>query len=168
LKAIIGEFCTIAEDVEFGDGVVIHGHANLYGCRIGNDSRIATFVEIQSNVRIGQRVRVQSHTFICSEVVIEDDVFIGHNVNFINDRYPTAPKAADSRWTCEGTSVGRGASIGTGAIILCGITIGEGAVIGAGSVVTRDVAAHTLVAGNPARMLRRLLPEELWLGGERG
>jgi len=168
LKTTIGEYCTIADDVRFGVGVVVHGHANLYGCRIGDDSRVGTFVEIQSNATIGKRVRIQSHTFICSEVVIEDDVFIGHNVNFINDRYPTAPKAASKEWSCEGTHVCRGASIGTGAIILCGITIGEGAVIGAGSVVTRNVEPHTVVTGNPAKVLRLLPPEEQWHGGERG
>jgi acetyltransferase-like isoleucine patch superfamily enzyme len=168
LKTSVGEYCTIADDVQFGTGVVVHGHANLYGCRIGDDSRVGTFVEIQSNATIGKRVRIQSHTFICSEVVIEDDVFIGHNVNFINDRYPTAPRAASKKWNCEGTHVGRGASIGTGAIILCGISIGEGAVIGAGSVVTRDVKPHTVVAGNPVKVLRLLPPDEQWHGGERG
>ena len=168
METSIGEYCTIAADVEFGAGVIVHGHANLYGCRIGDESRIGTFVEIQSNAVIGKRVRIQSHTFICSEVVIEDDVFIGHNVNFINDRYPTATRAASKGWHCEGTRVGRGASIGTGSIILCGLTIGEGAVIGAGSVVTRDVKSHTIVAGNPAKTMRLLPPEEQWQGGDRG
>lgn len=168
MKASIGEYCTISDDVELGDGVVVHGHANLYGCQIGDDSRIGTFVEIQCNVVIGKRVRIQSHTFICSEVIIGDDVFIGHNVNFINDRYPTAHRAANKEWNCESTLVGRGASIGTGAIILCGITIGEGAVVGAGSVVTHNVEPHNVVAGNPAKMLRLLSIDEKWHGGERG
>jgi acetyltransferase-like isoleucine patch superfamily enzyme len=167
MEPSIGSFCTIADDVIFGAGVIVHGHANLYGCRIGDQSRIGTFVEIQRDVLIGKRVRIQSHTFVCSEVTIEDDVFVGHNVNFINDRYPTARKAASGDWKSERTLVGKGASLGTGAIILCGISIGEGAVIGAGSVVTRDVAPHTVVAGNPARQIRTLAPEESWSGGER-
>ncbi len=167
MNVVIGKYCTITDDVEFGEGVIVYGHANLYGCHIGDGSRIGTFVEIQSNARIGKGVRIQSHTFICADVVIEDDVFVGHNVNFINDRYPTAPKAFGKKWRCEGIHVCKGASIGTGAIILCGVTIGEGAVIGAGSVVTRNVDSHTVVAGNPARVLRVLSPDEKWLGGER-
>ena len=163
----IGAFCTIADDVVFGDGVVIHGHVNLYGCRIGDECRIGTFVEIQRGDNIGRRVRVQSHTFICSDVDVEDDVFIGHNVNFINDRYPTARKAANGQWLSERTLVCQGATIGTGAIILCGFVIGAGAVIGAGSVVTRDIAPHTVVAGNPAKVLRTLSPDEWWSGGEK-
>ncbi len=167
MGAIIGRYCTISDDVAFGDDVIVHGHANLYGCRIGDGSRIGTFVEIQRNVLIGKGVRIQSHTFICSDVTIEDDVFVGHNVHFINDRYPTTRKASDKTWRSEGIRVDRGASIGTGAIILCGVTIGEGAVIGAGSVVTRDVLPHSVVAGNPARLLRRLQPAERWRGGEK-
>lgn len=164
----IGAFCTIADDVRFGARVKVFGHANLYGCSLGDDARIGTFVEIQRGVEIGRRVRVQSHTFICSSVVIEDDVFVGHNVNFINDRYPTAPKSAPPGvWKEERTRVCCGASIGSGAVILCGVTIGTGAVIGAGSVVTRDVPAHTVVAGVPARVLREITPEERWYGGER-
>lgn len=162
----IGQFCTISEDVEFGENVVIHGHANLYGCKIGDGCRVGTFVEIQRDVTLGKRVRIQSHTFICSDVVIEDDVFIGHNVNFINDRYPTTQTAATKTWRKEGSRVCRGASIGSGAVVLCGIKIGEGAVVGAGSVVTHDVPPHTVFVGVPARLLKKLGTEERWRGGE--
>jgi acetyltransferase-like isoleucine patch superfamily enzyme len=165
MQTKIGDYCTITDDVTFGDRVIVHGHANLYGCHIGDDSRIGTFVEIQRDVNIGKRVRVQSHTFVCSDVEIEDDVFIGHNVNFINDRYPTARKATSNQWHSEHTLVCQGATIGTGAIILCGVVIGTGAVIGAGSVVTRNVPPHTVVAGNPARILRTLSPAERLTGG---
>ena len=161
----IGKYCTVADDVKFGKNVIVYGHANLYGCTIGDESRIGTFVEIQRDAVIGKRVRVQSHSFICSYVVVEDDVFIGHNVSFINDRHPTAPKAVDGTWVAEETKVGRGASIGTGAIILCGVEIGEGAVIGAGSVVTRNVPPHAVVVGVPSRVVRILPPEERWQGG---
>jgi acetyltransferase-like isoleucine patch superfamily enzyme len=161
----IGEYCTIASDVDFGGGVIIHGFSNLYGCRIGDDCRIGTFVEIQSNTTLGKLVRVQSHSFICSNINIEDNVFIGHNVSFINDRYPTTSKAADGSWNAEGTRVCAGASIGSGAVILCGIEIGEGAVIGAGSVITKDVAPHTVMAGVPAKVIRRLKDEERGMGG---
>ena len=162
----IGKYCTISEDVEFGENVIVHGHANLYGCHIGDDCRIGAFVEIQRDAYIGNRVRIQSHTFICSNVVIKDDVFIGHNVNFINDRYPTARKAVNLIWAPESTMIGCGVSIGTGAIILCGVEIGEGAVIGAGSVVSKDVPPHVVVAGVPARVIRSLTAEERWLGGQ--
>lgn len=163
----IGKFCTISDDVEFGKNVIVYGHANLYGCKIGDDTRIAPFVEIQEGVTIGKRVRIQSHTFICSNVVIEDDVFVGHNVNFINDRYPTARKASVKTWQSEGVRVCYGASIGTGSIILCGVKINEGAVVGAGSVVTKDVPPHTVVVGNPARELHTLSFKKRWLGGEK-
>ena len=166
MSARIGEYCTISDDVEFGDNVVVHGHANLYGCVIGEESRIGTFVEIQCDVAIGKRVRVQSHTFICSDVTIEDDVFIGHNVNFINDRYPTVPKAGDGTWTSESCRVKRGASVGTGATIMCGVEIGEGAVVGAGSLVTKDVPPHAVVTGVPSRIIRMLPPDEQWSGGQ--
>lgn len=132
LNTQIGKYCVVSDDVEIGKNVVLHGFVNLYGCKIGDDSRIGTFVEIQSEVILGKRARVQSHSFICSNVVIEDDVFVGHNVSFINDRHPTSPKAMSGAWTLEGIRVGRGASIGTGAVILCGVDIGEGAVIGRG------------------------------------
>lgn len=165
MSARIGKFCTVSDDVVFGEDVIVHGHANLYGCRVGDGSRIGTFVEIQRDAEIGRRVRVQSHTFICSGVVVEDDVFVGHNVNFINDRYPTSPNAVSGDWKMENTVVRRGASIGTAAVILCGIEIGEGAVVGAGSVVTKNVPPHTVVAGVPARIIRELSDDERWQGG---
>jgi acetyltransferase-like isoleucine patch superfamily enzyme len=148
-------FVNIADDVKLGRDVAIFEFVNLYGCEIGDESRIGTFVEIQRNAVIGCRVRVQSHTFICSGVRIEDDVFIGHNVTFINDRHPSVEGARTGRWTLEPTLVRRGASIGSGAVILCGLTIGVGARIGAGAVVTHDVAAFAEVAGVPARALPR-------------
>lgn len=148
-------FINISPDVRLGKNVVIYEFVNLYGCDIGDDTQIGTFVEIQKEAVIGRRVRIQSHTFICSGVKIEDDVFIGHNVTFINDRHPTAPKAREGKWTLERITVKKGASIGSGAVILCGITIGEDSVVGAGSVVTRDVAAKTTVVGNPAKCLQK-------------
>jgi UDP-2-acetamido-3-amino-2,3-dideoxy-glucuronate N-acetyltransferase len=148
-------FVNVAADVRLGRDVAIFEFVNLYGCEIGDESRIGTFVEIQRDVVIGRRVRVQSHTFICSGVHIEDDVFIGHNVTFINDRHPSAEAARTGRWTLEPILVKRGAAIGSGAVILCGLTIGEGARIGAGAVVTRDVPAFGAVAGVPARALVR-------------
>ena len=152
---------SIAADVKLGRGVKIYDFVNLYGCEIGDETRIGTFVEIQKGVRVGRRVKISSHTFICEGVTIEDGVFVGHNVTFINDRYPRALNAAGglqdaADWTCVPTVVRRGASIGSGATILCGIEIGENAIIGAGSVVTKSVAAGTIVAGNPARLLRRV------------
>ena len=166
MAAKIGKYCTISDDVKLGENVVIHGHANLYGCDIQDDAKIGTFVEIQSGAVVGKRVRIQSHTFVCSDVVIEDDVFIGHNVNFINDRYPTVEKAGAKNWKVEGCHVSRGASIGTGAIILCGVTVGEGALVGAGSMVAKDVPPHTIVAGVPAKVVRVLSLEERWEGGQ--
>lgn len=161
----IGKYCTISEDVEFGKNVIVHGHANLYGCHIGDDCIIGTFVEIQRDVIVGKRVRIQSHTFICSNVVFEDDVFIGHNVNFVNDRYPTVSRAITGKWEIEEIWVRRGVSIGTGAVILCGVEIGEGAVVGAGSVVSKNVPPHVIVAGVPACVIRSLTLKERWLGG---
>lgn len=151
--------CRIAPDVRLGRDVRLHAFVNLYGCEIGDETSIGTFVEIQKGVRIGARCKIQSHTFICEGVTIEDEVFVGHNVNFINDRFPRATnpdgsRQTDADWTVLPTLVRRGASIGTGAVLLAGITIGEGALIGAGSVVTRDVPVGTTVAGNPARVLR--------------
>jgi len=158
------EFARIAPDVKLGKDVRIFAFVNLYGCSIGDSSKIGTFVEIQKNAEIGANVKVSSHTFICEGVCIEDDVFIGHNVSFINDKYPRATAKdgqlqTEADWEVIRTVVKRGASIGTSCTILCGITIGEGAVVGAGSVVTRDVAPHTIVAGNPARLLRTLEAE---------
>lgn len=148
----------IAENVHLGAGVVIwHPElVNLYGCRIGDSTKIGTFVEIQSNVQIGARCKISSHTFICEGVTIEDEVFVGHGVTFINDRYPRAAihgvLQTEQDWTLIPTRVGRGASIGSGAVILCGLTIGEEALVGAGAVVTRDVPARSVVYGVPGRI----------------
>ncbi len=149
----------VAPDVKLGRGVRMYAFVNLYGCTIGDETSIGTFVEIQKGVTIGARCKIQSHTFICEGVTIEDEVFVGHNVNFINDMYPraTAPGGApqtEQDWTLVPTRVRRGASLGTGSTILGGVTIGAGAIVGAGSVVTRDVPDGVIVAGNPARVLR--------------
>jgi acetyltransferase-like isoleucine patch superfamily enzyme len=141
--------------------VRIFGFVNLYGCDIGDETKIGTFVEIQKGARIGRRCKISSHTFVCEGVTIEDEVFVGHNVTFINDRYPRATNPGgglqtDSDWQCVPTVVRRGASIGSGATLLCGVSVGESAVVGAGSVVTRDVPAWTVVAGNPARVIKTL------------
>ncbi|HEU4369334.1 MAG TPA: acyltransferase [Methylomirabilota bacterium] len=151
----------VAADVTLGRDVRIADFVNLYGCRIGDESRVGPFVEIQKNAVVGRRCKVSSHSFICEGVTLEDEVFVGHGVVFVNDRYPRATTEAgalqtDADWQCEPTLVKRRASIGSGATILGGVTIGEEAVVGAGSVVTRDVPAHTVVAGNPARAIRRL------------
>ena len=151
----------IADDVKLGKDVTIFDFVNLYGCEIGDESKIGTFVEIQKGARIGRRVKVSSHTFICEGVTIEDDVFVGHNVTFINDPYPRATTPfgqmqTDADWTVVPTVVRHGASIGSGATILCGVEIGPGAIVGAGSVVTKDVPPGAVVAGNPARVLRRI------------
>jgi len=158
-------FRLIAPDVKLGQGVRVYSFTNLYGCEIGDDSKIGTFVEIQKGARIGARCKISSHSFICEGVVMEDEVFVGHNVTFINDLYPRATNdegklQTEADWKCVPTYIRRGASIGSSATILCGITIGARAVIGAGSVVTRDVPSDTVVAGNPARVLRTLSPKE--------
>ncbi len=158
---VAGDFVRIAPDVRLGNNVKIYAFVNLYGCEIGDDSRIGTFVEIQKGACIGRRVKVSSHTFICEGVTIEDEVFIGHGVMFINDKYPRATNSSGSLqteadWQCITTLVRQGASIGSNATILCGITIGKGAIVGAGSVVTRDVPDWTVVAGNPARIIRKI------------
>jgi acetyltransferase-like isoleucine patch superfamily enzyme len=155
------EYSRIAPDVRLGKDVKIYAFVNLYGCEIGDESKIGTFVEIQKGVKIGKRVKVSSHTFICEGVTIEDQVFIGHGVMFINDRYPRAatPEGelqTEADWECVATLVKAGASIGSNATILCGVTIGENALIGAGSVVTHDVPAGSIVAGNPAHLLRQV------------
>ncbi len=149
----------IAPDVKLGRNVRLHAFVNLYGCAIGDETSIGTFVEIQKGVTIGARCKIQSHTFICEGVTIEDEVFIGHNVNFLNDRYPMATTPAgrvkgDRDWQLERTLVKRRAAIGTGAIILPGVTVGEEAVVGAGAIVTQDVQDRSVVAGNPARVIR--------------
>jgi len=150
----------VAPDVRLGRGVRMYAFVNLYGCTIGDDTSIGTFVEIQKGAVIGARCKIQSHTFICEGVTIEDEVFVGHNVNFINDTYPRATTdgalQTEADWKLVPTLVRRGASLGTGSTILGGVTIGEGAIVGAGSVVTRDVPARAVVAGNPARLLRTL------------
>lgn len=151
----------IAPDVKLGNGVSIFAFVNLYGCEIGDECKIGTFVEIQRGAVVGRRVKISSHTFICEGVKIEDEVFIGHNVSFINDKYPRATNddgsmQTDADWKLETTLVKRRASIGTSSTILCGITIGENAIVGAGSVVTHDVPDNWVVAGNPARLIRRV------------
>ena len=158
------KFQAIADDVRLGRDVKIFEFVNLYGCEIGDDSKIGTFVEIQRGAKIGRRVKVSSHTFICEGVEIEDDVFVGHAVTFINDRYPSAvtadgkPQTA-ADWTVVPTIVRKSASIGSGSTILCGVEIGEDAIVGAGSVVTRNVPPGTIAAGNPARVLRKIARE---------
>ena len=154
-------FIRLAPNVVLGNNVQMQCFVNLYGCRIGDDSRIGAFVEVQKNASIGARCKVSSHTFICEGVTIEDDCFIGHHVCFINDRFPRATNEAggpqtESDWAVVPTHVERGASIGSGAVILCGVRIGARALVGAGAVVTKDVAPGQVVAGVPARMLRFL------------
>jgi UDP-2-acetamido-3-amino-2,3-dideoxy-glucuronate N-acetyltransferase len=149
----------IAPDVKLGKNVRIFAFTNLYGCEIGDDVKIGTFVEIQKGAKIGNRCKVSSHTFICEGVILEDEVFVGHNVTFINDTKPRAANAdgslqTEADWKCVETLVKKGASIGSSATLLCGITVGEGAMIGAGSVVTKDVPAGAVVAGNPARIMQ--------------
>jgi acetyltransferase-like isoleucine patch superfamily enzyme len=153
------DFIRIAPDVILGREVKIYAFANLYGCEIGDESKIGAFVEIQKGAKIGRRVKVSSHTFVCEGVTIEDEVFIGHSVVFINDKYPRATTEAGelqmaADWECIPTIVKRGASIGSNVTVLCGVTIGENAIVGAGSVVTHDVPPRTIVAGNPARVMR--------------
>jgi UDP-2-acetamido-3-amino-2,3-dideoxy-glucuronate N-acetyltransferase len=155
------DFCRIAPDVKLGRDVKVFAFVNLYGCTIGDNSKIGTFVEIQKNSVIGRNVKVSSHTFICEGVHIDDNVFIGHNVSFINDKYPRSANAngklqTEADWKVVPTRVKRGASIGTSATILCGVTIGENAIVGAGSVVTRDVPDNAVVAGNPARIMKKV------------
>ena len=151
----------ISPDVKIGKDVKIFAFVNLYGCEIGDNSKIGTFVEIQKNARIGRHCKISSHTFICEGVTIEDDVFVGHNVSFINDKFPRSTNPGgqlqtEADWAVVPTLVKKGASIGTSATILCGVTIGENAVVGAGSVVTRDVPANAVVAGVPARTIKSL------------
>jgi acetyltransferase-like isoleucine patch superfamily enzyme len=150
----------VAPSVKLGKDVKIYGFTNLYGCEIGDESKIGTFVEIQKGAKIGARCKISCHTFICEGVTIEDEVFVGHGVMFTNDLLPRATAAGgalqtEADWKVVPTLVKRGASIGSNATLLCGITIGEGAIVGAGSVVTKDVPPHTVVAGNPARVLRK-------------
>jgi len=154
-------FNRIASNVKLGKDVKIFGFVNLYGCEIGDETKIGTFVEIQKGVKVGARCKVSSHSFLCEGVTLEDEVFIGHNVTFINDRFPRATTESgglktESDWACVPTLVKRGASIGSSVTLLCGITVGEGAIVGAGSVVTKDVPPGTIVAGNPARVIKKV------------
>ena len=154
-------FQRIAPDVRVGERVKIFAFTNLYGCEIGDDVKIGTFVEIQKGARVGNRCKISSHSFICEGVELEDEVFIGHGVMFINDRFPRATAAngklqTESDWACVPTTIKRGASIGSNATILCGITVGERAIVGAGAVVTKDVPPGGIVAGNPARPLHSM------------
>jgi acetyltransferase-like isoleucine patch superfamily enzyme len=154
----MSEFCCISEDVKLGENVKLSRFINLYGCDIGPNTKIGAAVEIQKNARVGNNCKISSHTFICDGVTIEDDVFIGHGVMFINDTYPRATAEGrlqtEADWAVEPTLVKRGASVGSNSTILSNVTIGENAIVGAGSVVTRDVPPNTIVAGNPARVLR--------------
>ena len=158
------EFCSIAADVKLGEAVKLSKFINLYGCEIGDETKIGAFVEIQKNARVGRRCKISSHTFVCEGVTIEDNVFIGHGVTFINDSYPraTTPDGelqTEKDWRVEATLVKRGASVGSGSTILSNVVIGENAIVGAGSVVTRDVPPDTIVAGNPAKILRQISQE---------
>ena len=165
----MNEFCSIAPDVKLGQAVKISRFVNLYGCEIGDETKIGAFVEIQKNARVGRRCKISSHTFVCEGVTIEDCVFVGHGVTFINDSYPRATSPTgqlqtEADWKVEKTIVKKGASIGSGSTILANVTIGEDAIVGAGSVVTKDVPPQTIVVGNPAKVLRRVplrSPDEL-------
>jgi UDP-2-acetamido-3-amino-2,3-dideoxy-glucuronate N-acetyltransferase len=155
------EYCRIAPDVKLGKDVKIFAFVNLYGCTIGDHTKVGTFVEIQKGAFIGQNCKISSHTFICEGVTVEDDVFIGHNVTFINDMYPRSTAAGgglqtEADWKVVPTLIRKGASVGSSATILAGVTIGEGAIVGAGAVVTKDVPSWTIVAGNPAKVLRNI------------
>jgi UDP-2-acetamido-3-amino-2,3-dideoxy-glucuronate N-acetyltransferase len=159
----MSEYLSITPDVKLGKNVKMSKFINLYGCDIGDNTKIGAFVEIQKNAKVGNNCKVSSHTFICEGVTIEDDVFIGHSVTFINDSYPRATSdgrlQTEADWKVEKTVVKKGASIGSGTTVLSNVTIGENAIVGAGSVVTRDVPANMIVAGNPAKILRSIAPE---------
>ena len=155
----------ISSDVKIGKDVLIYDFVNLYGCEIGDRTKIGTFVEIQKGVQIGRNCKISSHTFICEGVTIEDNVFVGHNVTFINDLFPRATNEegrlkGDGDWECIPTIIKSGASIGSSATLLSGITVGENAIIGAGSVITKDVPPNTIVAGNPARVMRGIKDQD--------
>ena len=168
----MNEFCAIAPDVKLGAGVKLSKFINLYGCEIGENTKIGAFVEIQKNATVGKNCKISSHTFVCEGVAMEDNVFIGHGVTFINDSYPRATTAegqmqTESDWKVERTLIRKGASIGSGSTILSNVTIGENAIVGAGSVVTKDVPANAIVAGNPARLKRYLEPKMIAVMGDR-
>jgi acetyltransferase-like isoleucine patch superfamily enzyme len=161
----VSEYVCIAPSVRLGKDVKLSKFINLYGCEIGDETKIGAFVEIQKNASVGRRCKISSHTFICEGVEIEDNVFIGHSVTFINDTYPRATAAGGSLqteadWKVEKTRIRNGASIGSGSTILCNVTVGANAIIGAGSVVTKDVPANAIVAGNPAKLLRFVTEEK--------
>ena len=161
----MNEFVSIAPSVKLGKDVRLSKFINLYGCEIGDETKIGAFVEIQKNSSVGKRCKISSHTFVCEGVEIQDNVFIGHGVTFINDSYPRATTASgelqtEVDWKVEKTVISKGASIGSGSTILSNITVGENAIVGAGSVVTKDVPANAIVAGNPARVLRYLKQEK--------
>ncbi len=167
----MNEFCAIAADVKLGAGVKLSKFINLYGCEIGDNTKIGAFVEIQKNATVGRNCKVSSHSFICEGVTIEDNVFIGHGVTFINDSYPRATTGegqlqTEQDWKVERTVIKKGASIGSGTTVLCNVTIGENAIVGAGSVVTKDVPANAIVAGNPARLKRYIDHNETVVAGE--
>jgi acetyltransferase-like isoleucine patch superfamily enzyme len=162
-QSSVNTYLCISDDVKLGKDVKMSKFLNLYGCEVGDNSKIGAFVEIQKNAKVGNNCKISSHTFICEGVTIEDDVFIGHGVTFINDSYPrsTTPDGqlqTESDWKVETTVIKKGASIGSGATILCNVTVGERAIVGAGSVVTKNVPANAIVAGNPARILRNIAP----------
>jgi acetyltransferase-like isoleucine patch superfamily enzyme len=164
IGATVNEFCAIGSDVKLGKGVKLSKFINLYGCEIGDNVKIGAFVEIQKNATVGKNCKVSSHSFICEGVIIEDNVFIGHSVTFINDSYPRATTAegqlqSEKDWRVEQTVVKKGASIGSGTTVLSKVVIGENAIVGAGSVVTKDVPANAIVAGNPAKLLRYITTE---------
>ena len=161
----MNEFVCIAPSVKLGKDVKLSKFINLYGCEIGDETKIGAFVEIQKNATVGKRCKISSHTFICEGVEIEDNVFIGHSVTFINDTYPRSTTEAgelqtEAHWKVEKTRICKGASVGSGSTILCNVTVGENAIVGAGSVVTKDVPANAIVAGNPAKVLRYLTEEK--------
>lgn len=159
------DYTAISEDVRLGNGTKIGKFINLYGCTIGDGTKVGAFVEIQKNAIIGNNCKISSHTFVCEGVVIEDGVFVGHNVTFINDLYPRATTAdgllqTEDDWVCRTTTIKKGASIGSSSTLLCGVTIGENAIVGAGSVVTKDVPPDTIVAGVPAKVIRSIQKEK--------
>jgi len=155
------DYCRVAPGVELGEEVVIHAFVNLYGCAIGNHSKIGAFVEIQKGASIGKNCKISSHTFICEGVTIQDNVFVGHNVTFINDRYPRATNSegdvqTEEDWSVVPTVIEDGASIGSSTTVLCGVTIGARSIVGAGSVVTKDIPVGEIWAGNPAKFIRKV------------